>query len=266
MARNRICAGALGVVMAVLIVGYFWPLDDMTTSFCPNALAAKPYNAGFLYPVWTLYLLKAVCCTSRWAATLAGVWSVSVVLVCSGKWRTPAWMLLLAPPFLVGLFWGHPFEAFVFLGLTLVVRGHVGWGLALLAFKPQLGVVPGLYVAWTHRREWKTFAPLVLLIIAITGLDLVLMGRGWWLPFYQAIGPMADVSWNVSFWRVFRWLSLLWLPIGSWALFSQEGVRKRLFVAYLLGLLLMPYWAVYSLWPLVAMMGCWLNRGREWDG
>lgn len=262
--QNRICAGVLGAVVALLAWGHFWPHDDMTVVLCPAALAQRPYTAGFLYPIWTLYLLRAFCCMPRWSATLAAVWSVLVVLVCSGTWRTLTWVPLLAPPFLLGLVWGHPFEAVVFLGLTLIARGHAGWGLALLAFKPQLGLVPGLYVAWAHRREWKTFVPLAVLVIVTTSLDLALgEGRFWVVPFYRATSMVVNASWNMSLWQAFRWMSLLWLPIGGWALSSQGDVRRRLAMAYAIGLLLVPYWAAYSLWPLVAMAGCWIEEMRH---
>jgi len=95
----------------------------------------------------------------------------------------------------------------------------------------------------------------VALVASTTALDLALTGRLWVIPWYHALQGRAWSAWNASPWGVFGWLSLLWLPVGLWAISQQKDERGRLFVAYALGLLVSPYWAWHSLWPLVAMAG-----------
>lgn len=259
--NKRFTAAALGLALAFLVVGYFcYTSNDMKHAFYPATQAAEPYSQeiGFFYPVWALYFLKVFLVFGPgWGAIEAGLLCIVVALVCSERWGTPAWVSLIAPVLLLGVGYCHPFEALVLLGLTLVSQGHAGLGLMLLAFKPQLGFVPGLYVAWQHRREWRAFVPLALLVIGTTGLDLALTGRLWVIPFCHTIRDTPGLSWNASLWPALGWLSLLWLPIGAWALRSQRCEQRRLFIAYVLGLLLMPYWSALSLWPLVAMAGCW---------
>lgn len=269
---RRFDAAALGIAIAFQVVSFFyWNSDDMVAILCPAVKTAEPYRIGngFFYPIWTLHLLRIFCHASHWTGVLAGTWSILVVLTCTEYWYVPAWVALISPPFLWGIGFCHPFEALTFLGLTLAVvywyknEWLVGIGLALMAFKPQLGFVPGLYIAWQHRREWRIFLPPILLILGTTCLDFVLTDRLWIIPFYRMTQSTVDLPWNSSLWDSFGWLSLLWLPIGIWALLAQKSERKRLFITYILGLLLMPYWAAYSLWPLIAMVGCWKNLPEQ---
>jgi hypothetical protein len=259
MNNKRLTAVALGTALAFLVVAYFyWGSNDMSYAFAPATRATEPYGPEgqfFYYPIWALYFLKGMLLLGvEWAAIGAGLMCIVAAWLCSEKWDTPPWITLIAPPLLLGIGYTHPFEALVLAGLTLGLQGHVGIALCLLMFKPSIGFMPGLYLALRHQ---KGFTLPTLLVVGSTAVDFALTGRLWLIPFCETIKNTPGLAWNASLWPFFGWLSLLWLPIGLWILFSQRSEKRRLFIAYALGLLLCPYWGALSSWPLVAMVGCW---------
>jgi hypothetical protein len=262
---KRLTAITPGVALALIVALAIWVLpqghDDFTQVLWPAARAREPYAPGchFWYPAWSLYLLKCVA----WLPPHVGlvlVWlcSLGLLLICCQRWGTPGLLVLCAPPFLWGMIWGEPFEALILVGLTLASTGREGLGLMLLMVKPQLGLVPGLVAL---ARKPRAALPAIAVAAGITALDWALTGRLWLIPYWQAMTAAEDFAlWNAGPWRVFGVFSLLWLPPGLWMLLSQKDEHRRLFVAYALGLLLSPYWAIYSLWPLVAMAGAWREK------
>lgn len=146
------------------------------------------------------------------------------------------------------LFFVGQFEGIVALGLTIGFLAPPMWaglGLFFLSLKPQLGIIPILFLLF-HRRDYR----LLILPAVIYGLSLLYWG--WWLPDW--IGSMmsnnaGNYATNISLWPY----SLVLLPI-FW--FKRDSLKVWLIVQSLV----MPYFAVYSLALLFTMyLPFWAN-------
>lgn len=133
------------------------------------------------------------------------------------------------------LFFVGQFEGVVALGLTLGLYAPpiwAGFGLFLLSLKPQLGLIPAIFIL-LHRRDYR------LLLVPSALYLLSFFYWGWWLPEWLAslLANGASVySTNISLWPyALILLPLLWLA------------RSSLKVWLIVQSLIMPYFAVYSL-------------------
>lgn len=273
---RRVSAAEIGMALGLLIglILVVMPLgkDDFSRVFWPAAQLDEPYSypLWYPYPAWNTWYLHLFALYSRetgllyiWILTLAFMFRFVRV------WGTPAWVVLISPPFLFGMFFGHPFEALFFVGISLCVIGLerddtliTGVGLCLMLFKPQLAFLPGLFICLALLKQGRWEGPAIPLawIGVITAFDWIYTERLWIDPWLEVMRQMPAVEhWNASLWIGFYWGSLLWVPVGIWALLkmARGNTAKELWVVTAAGLLLSPYWAGYSLWPLVAMSGCW---------
>lgn len=271
---NAVSAGiALGLVVFLLVAIAPAGRDDYSKVFYPATQVKEPYNANsyFWYPVWNLWSLHILALLPRQVALLV-IWlfNCTVVFWICPHWRTSPWVVFISPPFFVAMLFGHPFEAIFVAGITFVLIGWaqspilVGLGLCLMLFKPQLAVVPGLLISLEILRV-KQLRLALLFPIALaafsTTADFALTGRLWIIPFLQVLHQPHKVLWNASLWGTFQYFSLLWIPLGIWLLRQMRGYwNRRLFVAITISLLVVPYWWAASLWPLVAMLGCWTKE------
>ncbi|VAW40503.1 hypothetical protein MNBD_CHLOROFLEXI01-3248 [hydrothermal vent metagenome] len=127
------------------------------------------------------------------------------------------------------------FEGLSALGLALGLFASPLWaglGVALLTLKPQIGVLPILFIL-IQRRNYR------LLIIPAVIYLLSLLYWGWWLPeWIDSILTLRTTSYstNISLWPT----SLILLPL---LFFKRSSLKLWLLVQSLL----MPYFAVYSL-------------------
>jgi hypothetical protein len=265
----------LGLIISMAIMVTPTGVDDFSQVFWPAGRAGDPYASGlYFYPVWNTWVLRVLALFPR-EVGLGLIWSCNVVYVITFAlvWDTPPWMALLAPPFLTAMLFGHPFEALVLIGVSLLWLGWrwdrawlLGLGLVFCLFKPQLGFLPALVGAYTlassRRRGWSGWAIPMGFVCLATLLEWAVYDGLWWGPWWRAMrqAPEVTAAWNASFVQGFHLFSVLWLPIGLWLLSKVEDLRRRLWVAMALGLLISPYWAGYSLYPLVAMAGCWARR------
>lgn len=127
-------------------------------------------------------------------------------------------------------------EGFIVLGFVLSLFGRnpflVGLGLTLLSFKPQVGLLPALFVILT-RRNWR------ILIVPAAIYLLSFLHWGWWIPDWLssiANSNVGNYPTNVSLFPY----SLVLLPL-LW--FFRSSLKIWLLVESLI----MPYFAVYSL-------------------
>lgn len=277
--RVRAWEWGLGLGLLVALVVWVAPLgmDDFSAVFWPAGRAGDPYASEvYFYPVWNTWMLRVLAISPRQFG-LCFLWACSIVYVIAlaPVWDTPSWMALLSPPFLMALLYGHPFEAMTFVGVTLLWSGWdrrqawwMGIGMALCLFKVQLGIVPALVAAYqlvfrARGRRWLSLAiPMGMVGLATLG-EWVCYGRLWVGPWLEALSRASGGAGqcNVSAVLKMGQVWFFWLPIGLWFLSTVQSFRRRLWVAMALSLLVSPYWAGYSLWPLVAMAGCW--RGEE---
>lgn len=254
---------ALGLVVGLVILVSPTGPNDYSAIFWTAGRVVDPYDQSvyqglglFAYPIWNVVVLRfAALFPVRVGLACVYLVSVLAALVLAPRWGTPAWLVLLSPVFFKALIHAQPFEAFVFAGLTLIVIGRPGLGLCLLAFKPQIGFAPALLVIL--RKPRAALLPMVMALGATVG-ELFLTGRLWVFPWLQALRHIPGVYWNDSLWGGLGIFSLLWIPMGLWLL--DGDLRRELWVATAIGILCMPYWTSASLWPLVAMVGCWRSK------
>jgi len=267
---------AVGLVIWLTVAVLSSARDDFSVVMLPAALAREPYGVLYYwYPPWNTWLLHLWALLPREVGLVAiWVFSICTALIASRRWGTPPWLVLVSPVLFECLFFGHPFEAMLLWGFVLIAEGwendswvSVGLGLALLAFKPQLGWAPGLFVTLLALQSSgirKALAIPVALVASVTLFDFVATGRLWVIPLWPSLDLAPGTPWNSS--PVLGWgpFALLWIPVGMWVLRRITGIRRQLWVATAVGLLLTPYWTTYSLWPLVAMVGCWgTNRAQS---
>lgn len=175
--------------------------------------AAMPPKLGFL--LWNL---------------LCAVGFIVTIRYMNGRFLPFALSLPCFWLFLVG-----QFEGIVALGLTIGLFASPVWaglGLFLLSLKPQLGIVPILYLL-IQRRDFR----MLLLPGVLYGLSLLYWG--WWVPEWIASllgNNAANYSTNISLWPY----SVVLLPL-LW--FKRSSLKVWLIVQSVV----MPYFAVYSL-------------------
>lgn len=267
---------AIGLVVALILMAGL-ATDDFSLVFWPAGRMSDPYASElYYYPVWNTWVLRGVALLPRVVGlALVGAFNVIVVLACSPVWETPGWLVFIAPPFFFGFLSGHPFEAVVFAGVSLACvgwrrrkAGLMGLGLALCLFKLQLGLLPALVVVYwisgSRESRWLAWAIPIGMIVATTLLDWGLYGQLWLGPWWGAVQRVPEVVWNVSPVRVFGVFSAVWIPIGLWFGYNVQDFQRRVWLAMAVSLLISPYWGGYSLWPLLAMAGCWRGRREEY--
>jgi len=138
------------------------------------------------------------------------------------------------------LFWTYysgQMEGFISLGIVLGLSQSpllAGFGLALLTIKPQLGILPVLFILY-RRRDWQ------LLIVPVLIYGASFLYWGWWIPqwLYDLHGK-GDASvifpTNISLFPY----SLILLSLLWWT-------RKSLKAWLLIESLVITYFPVYSL-------------------
>ena len=115
------------------------------------------------------------------------------------------------------------------------------WGLPLLAAKPQ--TVGGAALIWRKREK---FSPKMLLpLIGLVVLSLVIWG--FW-PTEVGLSDVRNQAWNFAPWP-------LGIPLGIYLLYKGYQLNDEV-VAAAATPLLVPYFAPYSLVPLMALLSC----------
>lgn len=146
------------------------------------------------------------------------------------------------------LFYSGQIDGFIALGLALGIFGSpyiAGLGLVLLTIKPQVGLLPILFII-LHRRDWRIFVvPGIIYLLSFACW-------GWWIPEWINSILVLEKSGSVTniglYPFAFALLPLLWFK------------RSSLTVWYLVGSLLAPYYAVYSLLSLFCFyFPIWIN-------
>ncbi|HSL29681.1 MAG TPA: glycosyltransferase family 87 protein [Anaerolineales bacterium] len=154
---------------------------------------------------------------------------------------------LLAFSFFIGVFWtfyGGQIEGFVCGALVLAMLPNpwlAGLGLTFLTLKPQIGLLPILFVL-LHRRDWKLLAVPALVYLAS------FLTWGWWIPrWLEALRPIQNVgpflASNVSLY-----------PYGLVLLILLWRYRSSLKIWMLVQSLMMPYSPIYSLAPVFTIL------------
>lgn len=263
---------ALGLLVAMVIMVLPTGRDDFSVHLWPAGRTLQPYSVTrYWYPVPCTWVLRLLGLLPREVALIV-VWLIDI-LVCLWAckvWRTPAWVVLLSPVFLPALVYGHLFDAVFLAGLTLALLGWeyvpsrwdwVGSGMALMLFKPQLAWVPCLMfflmVAFWPGMRRALLVPFMMGVVT-TLADYLLTGQWWIVPFVQGlqVAGSMNMGWNDSLWRLLGPFSLLWLVPVLWLASKVQCFRREVWLCLLLGLLISPYFGIFSLWPVLATAGC----------
>lgn len=134
-------------------------------------------------------------------------------------------------------FYGGQYEGFFASAFALGLQAHpllAGFGLFVLTFKPQVGLMPILYVLY-KRRDWR----LLILPVFLYGLSFIVYG--WWIPQWYGhlqTGFERDLITGTRI-NLFPWgfLSIL--------LLVRYASEPKIWL--LIGSLIVPYYSVYSL-------------------
>lgn len=224
------------IILAFAMLGPLLDLGgwDYLQAFRHDTLSG---NYGFKvwhpYPIyWLIYpfaILSAKLGFLLWNLTSAVCFIVAIRM-----WNGRYLNFALSLP-LFWMFYAGQIDGFIALGLALAVLANpylAGLGLVLLTIKPQVGLLPILFVIY-HRRDWRLF------VVPIAIFLLSLIHWGWWVPDWVAsilAIEKADEATNITLYPY----SLILLPLLWFK-------RSSLNVWYLVGSLVAPYYAVYSL-------------------
>ena len=237
------------IIFAFAMLGPLLDLGgwDFLQAFRRDTLSG---NYGFKtwhpYPIyWLIYpfaILPAKLGFLLWNLTSAVCFIVAIRL-----WNGRYLNFALSLP-LFWMFYAGQIDGFIALGLALAMLANpylAGLGLVLLTIKPQVGLLPILFVVY-HRRDWRLF------VVPIAILLLSFIQWGWWVPDWVASIleiEKADEVTNITLYPY----SLILLPVLWFK-------RSSLNVWYLVGSLLAPYYAVYSLVSLFCrFFPVWVN-------
>lgn len=212
----------------------------------PDIFAAVPVRAletGGIYGVflpWAATVVQPITLLPLpWARAVVQAASVAALLALAGP-RRLAWLAALSSaPAILLIFHYANLDALAGAGVLLPPAG----GLLLLAIKPQaLGLAA---LVWLAERRWWSLGPLALVVVLSTLL---------WPEWVARVQQSPAGALNVSF---FPWSLLVALPLLALAL-----RRRDVTLAALATPLAVPYVAIYSLAPAIAL----LARRRWWAG
>lgn len=231
-------ADQLGILF-ILTFAVLGPLFDMGgwdffQAFRRDTLSGDyGFKTWHPYPIyWLIYpfaVLPAKIGFLLWNLTSA-VCFIAAIKMWNGRYLNFALSLPL-----FWMFYAGQIDGFIALGLALAVLGKphlAGLGLVLLTIKPQVGLLPILFVLY-HRRDWR------LLVVPIVIFVLSLIHWGWWVPEWIASILEIEKSGEVT--------NITWYPYSLILLPLLWFKRSSLTVWYLVGSMLAPYYAVYSL-------------------
>ena len=146
----------------------------------------------------------------------------------------------------IGCFWmfyGGEYDGFLAGALVLALTANpwlAGFGLFVLTIKPQVGLIPILYIL-LQRRNWRMLAfPAALYLLSFAV-------HGWWIPEWLA---HIRTGYNT---HLLTPTNISMYPAGMLALFLIFRYWKSLKIWILAGSLAMPYFPVYSLVTLFTM-------------
>lgn len=219
---------------------YTW----MVTGSVPlsqNAIAPWTQN-----PPWQNFFMAPFIMTpGRFGYYLFLIATIIMVLAGVNYFRGNPILTLLSSQMFWVLYWGQ-LEGWGVLGLVLAWKAveTQSWlimfiSLAIASFKPQVGMVPVLFLWWfSGRARWKSLAALVCLFLA----SLLIWGP-WPVWYYQGIikfvGDGHFGTWNAS-------LGWIGIPLFIPALLIPMEKRKRIIALTATALLASPYMPFYS--------------------
>jgi len=160
----------------------------------------------------------------------------------------------LAFSLFLGTFWtfySGQVEGFLAGAIVLAMLPNswlAGLGILILSFKPQVGLLPILFIL-LKRKDWK------LLVIPAIVYSASLLRWGWWIPdWLSTLQPLKDNT-------VISTINVSFYPYALILLILLWRYKESLNIWMYIQSLVMPYFPVYSLTPLftVSAPPMWFN-------
>lgn len=246
----------LPALLALMLTPFFVWLDiggqDFDTQFYaagrgwPHIFDAVPIREVEKGGIFGIFLPWAIAVVQPfallpliWARALTQAGTLAALLLLAGS-RPLAWLATLSSaPAILLIFHSSNLDAISALGVLLPPAG----GLFLLAMKPQAAALAA--TVWLAERRWQAFIPMGVVILLST-----LLWPEWLIRIQESPAGALNVS-------LFPWSLLLALPLLAWSIY-----RRDILLAALLTPLTMPYVAIYTLAPTIAL----LARRNRWSG
>ncbi len=245
------------VIIAVFGSGadFFGCYTRMVTGSVPlSTVAQNPWTQN---PPWqNFFMAPFVMTPGRFGYYLFLAATIAMVLLGSHYFHGHAVFTLLSSQMFWVLYWGQ-LEGWGILGLVLAWQAveSQSWlmmffSLAISSFKPQVSLVPVLYLWWTlGKGRWKAMAGLAALFI----LSMLIWGPWpvWYAQdIFKFVGQRHYGTWNASL----GWIAVpLYIP----ALLLPMERRKRLIALTATTLLASPYLPFYTTLPLLVLEIPW---------
>jgi len=242
-------AGIVIIIMMAVIAPFFGGYD-YKVAYRADTLAGVFGNKTFFpYPAsWFIYPFAVLPETLGYL-----IWNLVNALgfiLAIRHWRGN----YLAFSLFIGTFWtfySGQVEGFLAGAIVLAMLPNpwlAGIGILILSFKPQVGLLPILFIL-IKRKDWRLLAiPTVVYLASF-------IRWGWWVPAWlAALQPLKDNSVVATNKVSFYPYALILLPL-LWR------YREKLNIWMYIQSMIIPYFPVYSLTPLftVAPPPMWFN-------
>jgi hypothetical protein len=241
---------ALAVPALLYVLRLYYPIGvDWEATFYPAARNWRdPYSIGWTFsnPPWIVLLLPHALLGLEWSNAINLCLNIAVtgavIWRYKGGWQ--AVLLAFTSPVFIDLARTNNVDWIPLLAFLVPPM----WGLPLLALKPlTLGAAP---LIWWKRQRFSPlmFAPLAVII----GLSVMVWGTHWLLPLSGA--PTSRISWPGNFapWPI-------GIPLGLYMLWRAYRAEDEILAAAATPFLT-PYFASYSIAPLMALLACKYRR------
>lgn len=223
------------IIMVLVFSAPFFGGWDFLHSVRPDTLTWKfTYTYNPLPAYWFFYpfaILPPLAGYMAWnLANAAGV------ILAVRYWKSSLLAFSLSIP-CFWMFYAGQYDGFFAGGLVLAAAANpwlAGFGLFVLTFKPQVGLIPILFLL-LKRRDWR-------MLVIPAGLYLLsFVVYGWWVPWW--LGRLK-LGYDTN---LLTPVNISMFPIGLVLLLLLFRYRDSLKIWMLAGTLAVPYFAVYSL-------------------
>jgi hypothetical protein len=234
-------------IFAIVVLAFFYPVGidwQVTFSRIP-AIWFDPYVLpGFLNPPWVVVLLPHTFLPLNWGNAVNLVLHIGVLFAVIWKYKGgwQAMLLVFTSPMMLDLARTNNIDWIPLLAFLLPPP----WGLPFLLVKPQM--LGGAAVVWFKEYKFKLLIPSIVLLL----LSFLIWGGFWFL---RIKSPTASDLWGIVNFSPFPYF----IPLGLYLLYlawqKSDAILGAAATAFLA-----PYYAVYSLTSLLALLACKYRR------
>jgi hypothetical protein len=189
---------------------------------------------GFSNPPWAIFFLPHALLPLRISMAINASLNVVMLVIANRKFGGGLWglVLILTSSYFLMLIANDNLDWLPLLGVMLPPQ----WGLILLSVKPQ--ALAGIALIWVKKHGLGIFVP----VLAVFAASLFLW-PGWPIQWLSAAHALYGV-------RFFPWLVPLGI-VGLWLAWRKDDES----LAAASTCCLMPYFGLYSLAPVIAVLG-----------